>query len=388
MLAAAQAPSISPSASLDYSVFKKAVLNACKVIDKGNTIPVLDTLLITSVRGGCHIFGTDLDLCTTTFVPGPSHPDFVAVIDAHKLKGVMDKVTDAPRISFEMREDEKLLVTIGKVNLTLTQGISRKDFPEDLSFRTNLRTSNASFAVPSSTLATILQKIRFAISTEETRYYLNGVLMHLDEHEKNLAFVATDGHKLARYQIDIPVGAEAAPTFSIIPRKTVAEVYRMVSRKGCPDQTQITVTETAISFRIGEDEFLESKLVDGTYPDYRRVIPTRNEHKVAIRTEGFITSLKQATAIKSTKDKSAKLSFSPNKVVITCQDVEFGAASTELVAFHDVILEVGMNANYLGEILKHLDGGAMVEMQGPGDPVIIKDGADDCVTYVLMPLRV
>lgn len=334
MLAAAQAPSISPSASLDYSVYKKAVLNACKVIDKGNTIPVLDTLFITSVLGGCHIFGTDLDLCTTTFVPGPSHPDFVAVIDAHKLKGVMDKVTDAPRISFKMREDEKLLVTIGKVNLTLTQGIPRKD----LSFRTNLRTSNASFTVPSSTLATILQKIRFAISTEETRYYLNGVLMHLDEHEKNLAFVATDGHKLARYQIDIPVGAEAAPTFSIIPRKTVEEVYRMVSRKGCPEQTQITVTETAISFRIGEDEFLESKLVDGTYPDYRRVIPTRNEHKVAIRTEGFITSLKQATAIKSTKDKSAKLSLSPNKVIITCQDVDFGAASTEMVAFHDVTL--------------------------------------------------
>ena len=162
----------------------------------------------------------------------------------------------------------------------------------------------------------------------------------------------------------------------------------MVSRKGCPEQTQITVTETAISFRIGEDEFLESKLVDGTYPDYRRVIPTRNEHKVAIQTEGFITSLKQATAIKSTKDKSAKLSFSPNKVVITCQDVEFGAASTELGAFHDVTLEVGMNANYLGEILKPLDGGAMLEMQEPGAPVIIKDGADDGVTYVLMPLRV
>lgn len=375
------------AASLHYPLFKVAVINACKVIDKNNTIPVLDTLLITSARGGCHIFGTDLDLCTTTFVPGQSHPDFVAVIDAHKLKGVMDKVTDAPSISFEMRDDEKLLVTIGKVNLTLKQDIHQSDFPDDLSFRTNLRTSNASFVVPSSTLATILQKIRFAISTEETRYYLNGVLMHLDEHEKNLAFVATDGHKLARYQIDIPAGAEAAPTFSIIPRKTVEEVYRMVSRKGCPEQTQITVTETAISFRIGDDEFLESKLIDGTYPHYQRVIPTRNEHKVAIRTEGFITSLKQATAIKSAKDKGAKLSFSPNKVVITCHDVDFGAASTEMVAFHDVTLEVGMNANYLGEILKQLDGGAMLEMQGPGDPVIIKDGADDGVTYVLMPLR-
>ncbi|NTD85462.1 DNA polymerase III subunit beta [Agrobacterium tumefaciens] len=386
MLAAAQAHSISPSASLEYSVFKKAILNACKVVEKKNTIPVLDTVLITSVRGGCHVFGTDLDLCTTTFVPGSSHPDFVAVIDAHKLRGVMDRVTEAASISF-VREDEKLLVTIGKVNLTLTQDIPRKDFPEDLSYRAKLKTSNASFAIPSSTLATILQKVRFAISTEETRYYLNGVLMHLDEHDKNLAFVATDGHKLARYQIDIPPGAEAAPAFSIIPRKTVEEVYRMVSRKGCPEQTQITVTDTAVSFRIGEDELLESKLVDGTFPDYRRVIPTRNEHKVAIRTEGFITALKQATAIKSEKDKSAKLTFSPNKVVITCRDVDFGSASTELVAFHDVTLELGMNANYLGAVLNQLDGGAMLEMQAAGDPVIIKDGADDGVTYVLMPLR-
>ena len=387
MLAVAQAPSYSASASLDYSAFKVAVLNACKVVEKRNTIPILNMMLMIGVRGGVRVIGTDLDLYTTTFIPGQADADFVALVDAHKLKGVMDKVKDAAQVLL-VQHDEHLEVAIGKVKLNLKQEMPRADFPEEATFRDKLKTSNASFTIASSLLAKILQKVKLAISTEETRYYLNGVFMHVNEPKECLTFVSTDGHKLARYEIPVPPGAEAAPDGVIIPRKTIDELYRMVTRKGCPERTQITVTETGVSFQIGENELLETKTVDGTFPDYQRVIPSWNDKKVAMRTEGLITALKQASAIMTERSKGAKFTFSHNKVVITCSDPDFGAASTDVLAFHDVELEIGMNANYLTSILGQLDGGSMFEMNEAGDPVIIKDGADEGVTYVLMPLRV
>lgn len=376
------------TASLDYSVFKKAVLNACRVVEKKNTIPVLDTFLMFATRNGVQVAGTDLDLYTTTFVPGTVDRDFVALVDAHKLRGVMDKVKDAGTINFS-QDGDSLAVSIGKVRLTLKQDIPRADFPEEMAFRDGLKRSNASFHMPSATLAKLLQKVRFAISTEETRYYLNGVFMHVNEYRKRLTFVTTDGHRLARYELPVPSGAGAMPDDGvIIPRKTVEELYRLVSRKGCPTDVMVTVTEAGVSFLIGEDELIESKVIDGTFPDYQRVIPTANEHKIAVHTNPFIEALKQASSIMTEKSRSAKLTLTPGRLQITCKDVDFGAASTEVMVFHDTTLEIGFNSTYLAAILAQLDGGTMLELGGAGDPVIVKDGADECVTYVLMPLRV
>lgn len=378
------------TASLDYAAFKTAMTNACsKVVEKRSTITVLSAVLIKATRGGIHVVGTDLDLYTTTFVPGRVSSDFTALIDAHKLKQTMEKVKDAAEINF-VQDGPSLVASIGKLNLTLKQDMHEEDFPtvgEDC-FRARLKRSNASFALPSNLLATIFGKVEFAISSEETRYYLNGVFMHINEHRKKLAFVTTDGHRLARYEIDVPDGADAMPSGVIIPRKTVGELLRMLKRKGCPAITRITVTDTGISFAIGDDELLESKLVDGTFPDYQRVIPAKNGNKPSVRTGPFIEGIKQASAITSEKGAIVKLAFTPDRLVLTCTDTEFGTASTEVSTLGGQDLVIGFNASYLTQILSQLDGGALLELGEPGDPAIVNDGADDAVTYVLMPARV
>jgi DNA polymerase-3 subunit beta len=374
------------TASLDYSVFKKAMLNACKVVEKKSTIPVLNTVLITSNRKGVNVIGTDMDLYSTTLVAGKADTGFLAIVDAHKLKGIMDKVKDAANINFTL-DGDSLAVSIGKLKLTLKQEHERSEFPEDAAFRTALGKSNVSFMVPAATLLKAMSKIQLAISTEETRYYLNGVFMHLT-HDNRLAFVATDGHRLARFEIPAPAGAEATENGVIIPRKTVGELLRLLKRKECPSDIMVSVADNGVSFLIGEDELLESKVVDGTFPDYLRVIPTRNEHKVPVRTAAFIDALKQASSISAEKSRSSKLTLTPGEIAVTCYDPDFGHASTEITVDHDVTLEIGFNAGYLLEILAQLDGGAMLELGGPGDPAIVKDGADDDVTYVMMPMRV
>lgn len=377
------------TASLDYFLFKKAMLNAVKVVERKNTIPVLNAVLIKACRGGANVIGTDCDIFTTTFVPGAVTPDFAAVIDAHKLKNLMDKVKDAARINFT-QDGDTLLVHIGKVRLNLNQDIPENDFPVDATFRTDLLRSNVAFTMPSTLLRTALTKVEFAISTEETRYYLHGIFMHYHESNRKLTFAATDGHRLGRYEVPPPEGAEAMDEKgAIIPRKTVGELLRLLRRKDCPAAVVIRATDMGISFAIGDDEMLESKLVDGTFPDYQRVIPTSNPHHMAVRAAEFIDGLKQATAISSERSRAVKLAFKPDEMTISCKDPDFGTASSDLNINCDADpFEVGFNGKYLIEILGQLDGGAMLQLADAGSPGIIKDGADPAVTYVLMPLRV
>jgi DNA polymerase-3 subunit beta len=376
------------TASLDYPAFKKAMLNACKVVDKNVTIPVLGTVIIRQTRGGAQVIGTDLDRYISTFVAGEMSADFIALIDAHRLGATMDKVKDASTINFTTGTDT-VVASIGKLQLTLVQKTDVADFPEQQAFRTELGKSNCSFILPASQLRVMLDKVSFAISTEATRYYLNGIYMHVASYEEKLTFVATDGHRLARFQIDVPAGAGSMPDAGvIIPHKTAIELRRLVSRKDCPSDVLVTATPTGVSFLIGEDELLESKVVVGTYPDYGRVVPTHNEHKVGIQRQTLMDAIKQVSSIKTEKSKGVRLSFTDGRLTLSCQDPEFGRATTELKSFGTFELDAGFNASYLLEILGQLEGGAMLELQDSGSPVVIKDGADDRITYAQMPLRV
>lgn len=375
------------TASLDYPAFKLAMTNACKVADRRGAPLVTACVLIAAARNGAKVTATDLDLFTTSFVAGEVDPDFVAVVQAHKLKAVMDKVKDAARINLA-RDGDTLTVSIGKLRLDLCQPVPADDFPVADPFRVALGQSNCAFLLPTTALTTMLRKVAFAVSTEETRYYLNGIYMHVDEHAAKLVFAATDGHRLSRYQLSIPAGAGAMSDGVIIPLKTVAELQRLVNRKGCPDQVLVTTTKTGISFLIGEDELLESKVIDGTFADYGRVIPVRNPLKVGIPAAKLMDAARQASAILTERAKGMRLSFTAGHLALGCEDAEFGRASTEIQVTSGFELTFGVNCRYLLDILERLDGGAMFELADRSSPMVIRDGGDEQATFVLMPLRV
>lgn len=374
------------TASLDYQSFKKAMVNVCKVVEKSCAIPALASILIKATPGGASVIGTDLDIHTTTFVPGEVTPGFAALVDAHRLKATMDKVKDAPTITI-ISMGKQLAISVGKLNLTLDQSVPLADFPAATDWRESLTTAGSCFVLPSATLAAMLDKVSFCISAEETRYYLNGIFMHLRHHEQTLSFAATDGHRLARFDTGIPAGAGELAG-AIIPRAAARELQRLLNRKGRPSETFVSVSAKAVSFLVGEDELIESQLVDGEFPDYGRVIPTGNPNTVGVQTAAFVDALAQACSIVSDRGKGVVLTFSHGGLKISCQAPDFGTASTEIRLDGGFDLEIGFNASYLLDILKRLEGGAMLELGDPGLPCVIRDGADDRVSFTLMPMRI
>lgn len=374
-------------ASLDYDRLLVALTNTCRVIGKRNTMPILDHVTITAGRGGAQVCGTDLDRYFTTFVPGQVSRGFACILDAHKLLAVLKKAKAARTVNLSVDGDQ-VVMSIGKLNVTMTPTVSVDDVPQE-KFREGLKKSNCSFILKAEVLARILQRVTFAISTEETRYYLNGTFMHVNQQRRKIVFAATDGHRLARYEIDVPASAEAmADEGVIIPRFTTDELTRLLKRKGCPAEIMVTVTDTGISFLIGEDELLESKLIEGTFPDYTRVLPSGNDHRLEIMPSLLIDAVTQASTVLSERGRAVRLDLGDGWLRASCTDPEFGTAEMTVAAENETPLEIGFNVGYLLEVLSRIEGKAAFKFADCGSPVLVSDTGDDCVLYCLMPMRV
>jgi len=379
-------PDTSLTACLDYDRFKKAVDNACKIATK-KAATTTDSLLIRSAHGGAQIIATDLDTYTTTMVRGVSTDGFEVAVDAHRLKAVIDKAKTAEHVSLERDGDGPLKISIGGLSLTIDPRNDASFFGEEVEFRTALTAPDAQFIIKSSLLAKALMKTNIAVSDELSRYYLNGVFMHVTDDK--LTFVATDGHMLARYKVPLPSGAGSIPDAGVIvPRAAVTEALRLLGRKNCPADTMVSVTKDGISLLIGEDEMLEIRAIDGSYPDYVRAISGNTlGHKVGVPKHDLAEAIKQASSILGKGEARTTFRFTPNSLSISCTKLTFGTASVTIPVTSKFTAEVPLNADDFLMVLGQIDGGAMIEMGDPHTPVFIGDGADDASTFVLMPFR-
>ena len=243
---------------------------------------------------------------------------------------------------------------------------------------------SCNFNMNSKDLTRLIDKTRFAISTEETRYYLNGIFLHSINNE--LRSVATDGHRLACIKAELPSGAEEMPSI-IIPRKTVGEIRKLL--EDCADDLVIKVSDTKIQF-ILKDVQLTSKLIDGTFPDYERVIPKNNDKELSIETKIFSSSIDRVATISSDKSKAVKFLLKDGALTLTVINPDAGTAVEKTPVNYDYEeLEIGFNARYLLDIASQIDGQDMLfALEGSGSPALIKDSDDAQATYVLMPMRV
>jgi DNA polymerase-3 subunit beta len=244
------------------------------------------------------------------------------------------------------------------------------------------------FTLPADQLRRLIDKTRFAISTEETRYYLNGIYLHAIEAggKLKLRAVATDGHRLARAEMDAPAGSEGMPGV-IIPRKTVAELQKLVD---VPDVAVATeLSDTKIRFTIGS-VVLTSKLIDGTFPDYQRVIPTGNDKALIIDRATFASAVDRVSTISSERGRAVKLSIADGQVTLTVNNPDSGSATEELAAdYSSDPIEIGFNARYLLDVSSQLSSGdARFMLADSGSPTLIQDTGDENTLYVLMPMRV
>jgi DNA polymerase III subunit beta len=246
----------------------------------------------------------------------------------------------------------------------------------------------SNFSAPAPVLRRLFDKAKFAISTEETRYYLNGVYMHVATGDSGpvLRCVATDGHRLARIDAPLPENA-ASMAGVIVPRKTVGELRKLLD----DDEATIAVSVSETKIRFATPAVtLTSKVIDGTFPDYTRVIPTGNTRRLEVDAAEFAKAVDRVATVSSERSRAVKLSLDEDRLVLSVNAPDSGAAEEELaVAYADEHLEIGFNAKYLLEIASQVDReNAVFLFNSSGDPTLMREGNDMSAVYVVMPMRV
>lgn len=369
--------------SIERATLLKAVGQAQSVVERRNTIPILANVLIEAEGNTVSFRATDLDIEVVDRVPAMVERAGATTVSAVTLHEIVRKLPDGALVALaDDGASGRLTVEAGRSNFSLAT-LPREDFPVMASSE-----YSANFSAPAPVLRRLFDKSKFAISTEETRYYLNGVYMHVAEAEggKVLRCVATDGHRLARVDAVLPSGAEGLPGV-IVPRKTVGELRKLLE----DDEAQIAVSVSETKVRFATPEItLTSKVIDGTFPDYGRVIPTGNARKMEVDAREFAQAVDRVATVSSERSRAVKLALSEDRLVLSVNAPDAGAAEEELVvAYGDEPLEIGFNAKYLLEIASQVDReNAVFLFDTSGQPVVMREGNDTSAIYVVMPMRV
>jgi DNA polymerase-3 subunit beta len=353
------------------------------VVERRNTIPILSNVLLSADGASLEMKATDLDLEVTEATPAKVERGGATTVPAHLLYDIVRKLSDGAEVMLKTDEDgNAMTVTSGRSSFRL-QCLPQSDFPE-----LSAGSFSHIFRLESPALKGLIDKTQFAISTEETRYYLNGIFLHTHEvgGKLKLRSVATDGHRLARAEIDAPAGSEGMPGI-IIPRKTVSELQKLVDDPDVAVTTELS--DTKIRFTIGS-VVLTSKLIDGTFPDYQRVIPTGNDKQLIIDRQSFAAAVDRVSTISSERGRAVKLSINDGQVTLAVNNPDSGSATEELAAdYSSDPIEIGFNAKYLLDVAAQLTGTeAKFMLADAGSPTLIHDMADETALYVLMPMRV
>ena len=361
----------------------RALGHVQSVVERRNTIPILSNVLMEVESGRLGLTATDMDLAIVESVEAAIESDGATTAPAHTLYDIVRKLPEGAQVEIDAGGDsEQLTLCAGRSRFTL-QTLPTEDFPRMVS-----GDMPHNFSLPAKALRSLIDRTRFAISTEETRYYLNGIFMHTVETNgaEVLRTVATDGHRLARVEMAVPEGATGMPGI-IVPRKAVNELRKLIDESD--DEIDVALSDTGIRFAFG-GAVLTTKLIDGTFPDYERVIPTGNDKTLQVDCEEFAHAVDRVATISTEKSRAVKLSAESNSLVLTASSPDSGTATEEIeVQYSDSPIEIGFNARYLLDITQQIEGDqAEFSVADAASPTIVRDSSDKSALYVLMPMRV
>ena len=370
---------------VDRATLLKALAHVQSVVERRNTIPILANVMIAVRDGKLTLTATDMEIAIVEDVAADSVRNGACTAPAATLYEIVRKLPDGAVVELDCPGgDAQLALRAGRYATSLVV-LPTDDFPS-----MTAGTLPHKFALPAQTLRGLIDRTRFAISTEETRYYLNGIYIHQTESEgaKVLRAVATDGHRLARVEEPLPEGAGAMPGV-IVPRKTVAELRKLLDE--VTGDVEVALSDTRIQFHVGTVT-LTSKLIDGTFPEYERVIPRDNDKVLRVGRADFAEAVARVAAISSERSRPVKLSLARDLLVLSASSPEQGTASEELdgdrVTYEAGPLEIGFQARYLNDITDQISNVVEFRFSDGAAPTVVLDSADASALYVLMPMRV
>ena len=365
--------------TIERAQLAKSLAHLHRVVERRNTIPILANVLLRASKSNVELKATDLDLEIVETAPGEGKQTGSTTVPAHMIYDIVRKLPEGAQVELQSAADgTQLQVRAGRSKFTL-QALPETDFPDLAAGE-----MTHSFSIASADLKRLIDRTQFAISTEETRYYLNGIYLHAIDDK--LRAVATDGHRLAQAEIKAPKGTKGMPGV-IIPRKTVTEVQRLIDDAG--DEVKIELSATKIRFSLG-NAVLTSKLIDGTFPDYARVIPAANDKTLIVDKGEFMSAVDRVSTVSSERGRAVKLALTDGKLTLSVINPDSGSATEELeVEYGAEALDIGFNGRYLLDILQQVEGEkARLKLADPGSPTLIEDMETAGALYVLMPMRV
>jgi len=360
----------------------KSLGHVQSVVERRNTIPILSNVRLDAGEGCLSLNATDMDLDIVDKGDANVSQPGATTARAQTLYEIVRKLPEGSQVEFDSDGEGQLLLSSGRSRFTLTC-LPTDDFPV-MSGGEMVHT----FSLPASEIRGLIDRTRFAISTEETRYYLNGIYLHAAERNGSrvLRAVATDGHRLASVEGPLPNTADRMPGV-ILPRKTVSELRKLIDET--VDDVEVELSETKIRFTF-DNVILTSKLIDGTFPDYERVIPVGNDKEMVVDCKSFAEAVDRVSAISTEKSRAIKLSLTNGTLVLSASSPESGTATEELeVSYQGEAMEIGFNSSYLLDITRQIEGdNARFTLADAASPTILSETDDNSALYVLMPMRV
>ncbi len=369
--------------TIERSALLKSLGHVQSVVERRNTIPILSNVKLSAQDGKLSLNATDMDLDIIAGVDIDIAEPGSTTAPAHTLFEIVRKLPDGAQVELDASSgDGQLVLRAGRSRFTLTC-LPTEDFPVMAGGE-----PTHSFSIPAGELRMLIDRTKFAISNEETRYYLNGIYLHAAEREGAMVLraVATDGHRLASVESPLPSGAAGMPGI-IVPRKTVTELRKLI--EDFSDDVEVSLSESKIRFTF-DGAVMTSKLIDGTFPDYQRVIPEGNDKIMDINCKQFADAVDRVSAISSEKSRAVKLKVATGALTLSASSAEHGSATEELeIEFEGPEIEIGFNSRYLLDIAQQIEGDAMrFVLADAASPTIVREVEDASALYVLMPMRV
>jgi DNA polymerase-3 subunit beta len=367
---------------IERSALIKALSHVQSVVERRGTIPVLGNIKLDAKGPQVTFTGTDMDIALTEHAVCDTKAAGATTVPAHTFYDIVRKLPEGAEVDISTKDSGRVVIKCGQSKFNLAS-LPVDEFPT-----MSEGDFTHSFSIASAECKALLDKPAYAMSTEETRYYLNGIYLHstISEGAEVLRAVATDGHRLARVEVGLPAGAKGMPGI-IIPRKTIHELRKII--EGGDGDVKLSLSESKIRFSYG-NAVLVSKLIDGNFPDYDRVIPSGNDKVMEVECKAFSTAVDRVSIITSERSRAVKLSLDANKLTLTATSAEQGTATEEIkVSYSSDVIEIGFNSRYMLDMMAQIEGDTVqFVLNDAASPVLVRDTADAGALYVIMPMRV
>jgi len=364
--------------TIEKNSFIKVLQRIQGIVEKRNTMPILSNTLIEAANGNLNIMATDLEVYMKDSSIANISEEGSITVNARKLFEIVKEMPEET-ITLNTGKEERITIKSGKAKFTI-MGLSSKDFPSFPSIE------ESKFEVFENVLLKeLIDKTSFAVSTDETRFNINGFL--LEREKTKVRMIATDGHRLAFIEKDLSKNIPTAEKESVLlPRKGVIEIRKLLDERD--GECRIAVTQKNVLIKK-EETVINVRLLEGEFPDYKKVIPTDNNKRIDADKNRLLSSLKRVSVLSADKIKGVKFNFSKSKLILSSSSPDIGEATEELdVDYNGEEIEIAFNARYMIDVLEVMEEQkACIYLKDPLSPCLIKADGSDAYTYIIMPMR-